>query len=172
MKIKTIPILMVVLLVSLSATSGLATDSSISAGARMHVQHSLFTEIPYADDDMSYGLAYEYQEGESCWQLALMYTPDAGGTATSESVITPQINMILKDRIWRGGFGALMSYIDDSLTGTDWSSVYWQVFLGLDVPLGGLSVSVDAYYPMDSLGDIGDIDTDDLEYGVWIKTPF
>ncbi len=172
MKIKTTTTLLAMALISLIATSALAGESKILAGARMHVEHSLFTDIPYGDDDMSYGLAYEYVEKDASWQIAVMYAPDVTGNTTTDYIVTPQINLVFRDRMWRGGFGVLKSYIDDTVTGTDWSDEYWQTFLGLDIPLGSLSLSIDAYYSMGSLGDISDVDLDDLDYGIWITTPF
>ena len=50
-------------------------SSSLGLGTRYHVDHSVMTVVPY-ENEFSYGLSYEYREGDAYWQLALQYSPD------------------------------------------------------------------------------------------------
>lgn len=146
--------------------AGLADQGTANAlvlGVRQHVRHSVATDLPYGDNDISYLLGYEWREASACWQLAVDYAPDVDSVGV-DYVLTPQLNLIVNDGIWRGGVGILKSYIADDMN-TDWEDIYWQFILGIGIPLGGLTVDVDAFYAFEDWGDIGDFDTDDLEFG-------
>ena len=166
--------------------------SAIGVGARHHVQHTAYEDYPYADGDLSYTIAYEYHDAAGYWQLMVGFTPDVGertavegdsttvegeGTteeeagAVVESIITPQINLMIEDRIWLAGVGILSDYIETS-EDTEWSDIYWQVILGILVPIGNLELEILAYYPFEDWGTIGDFDADDIEFGASIKFLF
>jgi len=156
-------------LVFACAAGALAAGSSgLSLGARSHVDHSTFVDLPYDDGDLSYGLAYEIHESAAYWQVAVLYAPDVSGVETIDYVITPQINLIMKDSFWRMGVGALGSYIRDNETGGDWTDVYWQFIAGISIPLSVFELNAQAYYPFEAWRDIGDFDTDDIEFGGWL----
>jgi len=148
-----------------------ARRHAAGAGARWHVNHTVFEELPFDDGDLSYGLAYEYHDEAAYWQLAVHYTPDAGTNGT-DYVVTPQINLIFKDRIWRLGVGALDSYVAAEDGGGDWGDVYWQLLTGLNLPLFRFQLNANAFYVFESWSDLDDFDTDDLEYGFWLTYPF
>jgi hypothetical protein len=160
-------------------------SSAIGVGARRHVQHTAYEDYPYGDGDLSYTIAYEYHDAAGYWQLMVGFTPDVEartedeGDGTGEedegtvvdSIITPQINLMIEDRMWLAGVGILSDYIETS-EDTEWSDIYWQVMLGLLIPLGNLELEVLAYYPFEDWGTIGDFDVDDIEFGASIKFLF
>ena len=143
----------------------------IGAGVRRHSQHSVFKELPFDDGDLSYGIAYEHHDQNAYWQLAVAYAPQPG-TNGVDFVVTPQINLIVKDRIWRAGIGVLDSYIEMEDGESDWSDVYFQFLTGIHLPVFGGQFDILAYYPFGEWGDIGDFDFDDLDYGAWLTFSF
>ncbi len=165
-----------VVLSGMAASSVLAEGQQFGAGVRVHAEHSEFEELPFEDEDLSYGAVYEYHAEDAYWQIACMYAPDPGGRAgIVDYVITPQLNLILKDKIWRGGLGILGSYIEfeDDAGDSDWTDVYWQFILGINVPFFfGMNVEAAAYYPFEDWNELSDMDTDDIEYGAWISHAF
>jgi hypothetical protein len=149
----------------------------LSFGARHHQEHSTYGELPFGDGDVSYALAYEYHENAAYWQLALdaSFDPSGTNTVTSEFdyVLTPQINLIFKDELWRGGAGALASYMVDKKTDDgEWTDIYWQFLLGLAIPLGGMELEVLAAYPFESFGDLSDFEGSDIDIVGWLKFSF
>jgi len=145
--------------------------SALSLGVRQHVDHSVYTELPFDDGDLSYGIAYEIHEEQAFWQLAVEYAPDISSTNSVDFVLTPQLNLICKDRCWRGGVGVLMTYIagDDD---DDWTDLYWQLMFGIQLDSTRPEIDVFAYYPFEKWSDIGDFDGKDVEFGLWLCFPF
>lgn len=148
------------------------SGSKFGVGGRWHRSHSLFTELPFDDGDLAYGLSYEVHESEAYWQVAVTYAPDVTGTNSADTAITPQLSLILKDSYWRGGVGVLSSYItsDDE---DDWTDIYWQFILGVHLGASSRSgIDVLAYYPFESWSDLGDFDARDIEFGLWFSFSF
>jgi hypothetical protein len=147
-------------------------SSAASVGARYHAEHSSYAELPFVDGDMSYTLGYEYHDNSGYWQILVGYAPGAGsGTNAVESVITPQINLLLLDRSWVGGVGALSSYIETEEE-SDWTDIYWQAIFGVELPLGSFKLEILTYYPFESWDTFSDFDVDDLEFGASLKYEF
>ena len=144
---------------------------SFGVGARLHADHSVFTELPFDDGDLSYALTCEFHDKNAYWQLGVSYAP-APGTNGTDFVVTPQLNLIVKDRYWRAGIGILDSYIEMDNGENDWTDVYFQFLTGLHMPLFGMEFDVFAYYPFGDWGDISDFDFDDLDYGGCLTFPF
>lgn len=149
-----------------------AGGHALGIGGRYHADHSEFEELPFDDGDISYGINYEYHEDVAFWQVGVMFTPDVGGTNTADTVITPQVNLIVKDDIWRGGFGVLKSYIEFDDGGSDWTDLYWQMHAGVSFPIGPVFVTALAHYAFEDFGEMKDFDFDDLEYGLWLSYKF
>lgn len=160
------------LVLFMAAPVSAASSSVVAAGARYHTAHSVFSDLPYDDGDLSYLLAYEYHDADAAWQLAVGYAPDVTGVDTVDYVVTPQLNLILKDNIWRAGVGILYSYIHDDIEGGDWTDLYWQLLLGIRIPLFGLQLGADAVYPFEEWDVVDEFDTDDLEYHGWLGFKF
>ena len=170
-------IILFVLAMSLATTSVAKnpafSSSRISAGGRFHAGHSAFDELPFDDGDVSYALAYEIHEYDAFWQIVLDYAPNISGTnSTTDTVITPQLNLIAKDGVWRGGIGILKSYLRDDDGESNWTDLYWQFILGLELRLFRLEIEAHAYYVFEKWGEVDEFDIDELEFGVWMKYAF
>ena len=148
------------------------SSSKYSLGIRQHVNHSVYSELPFDDGDLSYGIAYEIHEYVSYWQIVLEYTPDLSGTNSLDYAITPQVNLIVEDGNWRGGLGLLKTYVaggDDD----DWTDLYWQLLFGIHLGTSRKpELDVYAHYVFESWSDLGDFDGSDIEFGLWLSFPF
>ena len=174
MNIKTI--LLAACVVCAMAPSQGRAQSVVSAGARYHSRHSQFTELPYANGDMSYVLGYEYHDAGGFWQFLLGYAPTIskgsdGRGAGVESVLTPQLNLLLEDRNFIAGVGILASYISAE-GGDDWTDVFWQVMAGYEIPLPLFKLELMVYYPFEKWKTFRDFKTGDLEFGASLKRSF
>ena len=148
-------------------------QSAVTAGVRRHAEHSVFTDLPYGNGDLSYALGYELHEQNALWQLAADYAPDITGTNNVHAVFTPQLNLLFKDKIWRAGVGLLDSYIErkgDEQNG--WTSPYWQFILGVNIPINKFSLGAAAYYPFAHWSELSQFDVRDLDYGVSLSYTF
>lgn len=145
----------------------------LGLGARYHVAHSFVPEFPYDDGDLTYQAVYEYHEDVALWQLVVGYTPDAGRSNGVDYVIAPQINLLLKDGIWRGGLGIGWDYIRTELPDAgDWSDLYYQFILGCSLPLGSLNLDVSAFYPFAKWDDLSEFEFADIEFGLGLTYSF
>jgi hypothetical protein len=142
-------------------------------------------DIPYGDNDLSYGVSYEVHDAGGWWQFALNYsddlTPreniDTNDATTVETVLTPEVNLIMKDNYWLAGLGVLMSYVEEEdlegETNEEWTDLYYQFLIGFDIQLArSLELELLAYYPFQDWGDLGDFDFDDIDIGGWISYRF
>ena len=152
---------------------------SLSIDGRYHKENTAFTDLPYDNADISYGLAYTFSEEHAAIQLGVDFAPNVNGTRDAphtnktDYVITPQVNLIVKDRIFRGGVGILTSYIQDNNDEGDWMDIYWQMMLGLCIPLGkNFSVEGNVYYVMERWDKIVDFQPKELEYGLRLNYNF
>jgi hypothetical protein len=64
------------------------------------------------------------------------------------------------------------SYVESKEDGGDWTSVYWQLMLGFEIPLGPVKLEMMAYYPFEGFSDLDDFDFSDIEYGGSLKYYF
>jgi hypothetical protein len=147
----------------------------VGVGARYHQESSVYPDLPYGDGDISYLISYELHDTGSDYalQFALDFANDFSkdGTEEIDYTITPQMNIILKDKIWRGGLGMLYPYVKDE-AGTDWGDLYYQVFAGLGHRVNNIEGTILAYYPFDSFGDFSDFETSEIEFGVFVSFAF
>jgi len=127
----------------------------LAMGVRYHDEIKAIPELPFEQGDLSWLLAYEYHSRIAYWQLGLGYTPESN-TDSDAKVLTPQLNLIFKDSIYRIGFGALKSYVDVDGE-TDWTDLYWQAIAGIELPLGShASLGLFGCYVFDKWDDITD----------------
>jgi hypothetical protein len=168
---KTPAILLLLCLFLGTSVTNVFSESAVSIGARNHVLHSEYAEYPFMDDDLSYTIGYEYHDRAGYWQLLVGYTPEVGDGTAIESIITPQLNLLIQDRAWLAGVGILGSYVETPER-TDWTDVYWQVMLGFEIPLPIFKLELLAYYPFESWRTFSDFDSDDIEYGGSLKFSF
>jgi len=165
------------LALALLKVSAFAADSgdsyAVTAGAIMHSENTAFTKLPYGDHDISYLLAFEGNDGEDgYWQLGVDYAPSISGIKTTDYVLSPQFNLIWRDRIFIGGIGILDSYISDNSLGNDWSGIYWKLTLGLRIPLGKVDLALQTYYAFDTWGTLKEFKGKDLDYGASLSYKF
>ncbi len=182
----------IVVLIFLSAclalpvcSAGQGAKSSLSAGGYFHTDHSAFTDLPFGNGDVSYMLAYEYAERLALWQLGVGFAPHVTGIRDADSheegvatvgtdlVVTPQLNLIFKDRFFRAGTGILGSYIKDDDGEGEWIGPYWQLLLGLNFELSSsFSIGGNAHYVLKNWDDITDFSFSDIEYSVLMSFRF
>ena len=152
---------------------------SLSVGGRYHTQNTVFTDLPYGNADISYGLAYTFAEEHIALKLGADFAPDVSGTRDAPNtnktdyVISPQANIIIKDRVFRAGIGLLTSYIRDNMGEGNWLDPYWQLMLGLCFPIyKGFSLEGNVYYVLERWDKITDFRLKELEYGLWVNYNF
>lgn len=157
---------------------------SLSAGGRYHTEQSEFTDLPYGNGDLSYILAYQYTQGIAIWQFACDLGPDVSGekevysgTTTNmvgiDYIVTPQFNIIIQDRYFRGGGGIRTSYIRDTEGEGEWLDPYWQLQFGLSFPISKrVSVDISAYYVYERWDKLLKFQFGDLEYGALLNLAF
>lgn len=162
-----------VLLSLLSGAAMAATATFIDLGARYHTKHSEFISLPYADGDMTYGVAYEIHEDNAMLQMACGFTPEFEDYKDWEYGVTPELNLLAKDGLYQGGVGILSTYTRDGDGKGDWMDLYWQLILGLNIPLGkNLSLQANAYYVFENWSSLGEFTFDDIEFGGYIGYKF
>ena len=148
-------------------------NSNFDAGVRYHKDHSVYAALPFGDGDLSYSLGYEYHDQDYYVQLAAGYCPDPTGTNGLDLVITPQANIFITDGAWDAGVGILDSYIsDDNAASDDWTGIYWQLILGVTFPVYNIPLSLHAFYPFETWGDIKEFHVKDVEYGATLRFSF
>ena len=152
---------------------------SLSVGGRYHTENTVFSDLPYGNADISYAMAYTFSEEHAAIKLGVDYAPDVSGTRDApntnktDCVITPQVNFIVKDRMFRGGVGILTSYIRDDQGEGNWLDIYWQLMLGLCIPLGKhLSMEGNVYYVLERMDKITEFRLKEIEYGLWLNYNF
>lgn len=173
MKKTTVALFVLIIVAGTTLGAGRAGRSGLSAGARYHVDHSVYEELPFDAGDMSYGLAYEYRERQALWQVAMNYAPHIGGATNDiDYVMTPQLNLIFTDNNWRGGTGILKSYIKDEVLGGDWTDVYWQFLFGFQTPVSRMKFDFQAFYVFNHWDELSEFDFGDVEFGGWLSLDF
>ena len=162
---KLLPVLL------LSATLA-APANEWAVQVKKHAEHGEFSERPYGKDDISYGAFIEASEGLAAWRLGATYVSDATGFGEADSVITPEITLLAQDGAWEGGDSTLIDYVDAN-DETDWGDIYFQLQLGLRLPvLKRANLGINTYYPFEKFGELGKFDFGDLDYGLSLRFRF
>jgi hypothetical protein len=163
---------------SFSSSSSSSDKYAISVGVRRHVDHTIFTTLPFEEGDMSYDIALESHNDSAGWQLVFAYTPDVSGeglvnqtTQKVDRVMTPQLNLLLKDGIWRGGVGILASYLRTD-TESDWTDLYYQFTLGISLPISSFDIDISAFYTFEKWDLLEEFEFDDIELGARLRYTF
>tara|TARA_B100000809_G_scaffold71165_1_gene68773 strand:- start:34 stop:549 length:516 start_codon:yes stop_codon:yes gene_type:complete len=162
-------IILTLLVACLVSPAFAKSAGKISIGARQHVEHSAFNELPFVDDDISYGLAYEGRDQNAIWQLAVTYTPELDGSELLDYALTPQLNLLAIDRQWRTGLGILQTYVETD-TDSEWTDLYWQFLFGINLgDPSSFDLQIMANYVFESWSDISDFEGNDIEFSVWLS---
>jgi len=148
-------------------------ETAITVNARQHADRSsILSDSPYGEDDVSLGVYVDIFEGVGAWRFGASYADDLSGLPDVNSVITPQISLLVVDGIWETSLGALIDYVDTD-TETDWGDVYFQWALGLNLPItNSFSIGVHAQYPFEDFDGLIDFDTDLLEWTGAVRIRF
>ena len=188
------PILLLTLCLVPSSGSAASSQkdeySAVGAGIRMHAEHKDFSQLPYASGDLSYGLTYQWHNPKAYILVGLDYTPALGkrdsntnsaaeaNTAATEdtrgeakSVLTPALGIIAKDKLYRGGVSVLRSLVTYE-DGDDWTPIYWQFMLGINLPIMLAGVDLQAFYTFEKWDKLADFKGDEIEFGVALNFSF
>ncbi|NQT92375.1 MAG: hypothetical protein HQ559_06410 [Lentisphaerae bacterium] len=175
-KIHLAVLVLAVSAVLLHSASGEEIFSSAAVGTRYHTSHSAFTAEegwPYNEGDLSLSGAYEWHEEAGYWQLAVEYVSLNKGSNTADYAVTPQLNLVFNDGIWRGGIGVLDTYLQQQNGEGDWSGIYWQMLAGLSFPLyKTFTVDIFSAYPFKEWARLKEFKWADLEFGGWVNFTF
>lgn len=147
----------------------------VSVTARMHKEHSVIESLPYEDGDMGWLLAYEFHEGIGFWQAGMEVSNRPGKNPLIDYVLTPQLSLILKDRIYRAGAGVRWNYTisDDPEYDGSWSRPNWQFTLGLAYPIWNrFEVGAYGYYVFQEWSELDKFNADDIEFGLSVSYQF
>ncbi len=174
-------LLALTLVLSCSASAGLAATShartgktAFDAGIRIHSEHSEFSELPYGDGDTTFVGAVEVHDTHGYWQFAVGYTPRISDKEVPDEravdyTVSPQLNLLFKDRGWQGGMGILSDYVVFEDGDDDWTDMYYQFLLGYAIEVPGFTIELMGYYPFEKWGNLGDFSFGDMEYGGALK---
>lgn len=162
-----------VILTMLSGAAMAAGNQTVDAGARYHIQHSEFTDLPFGDGDLSYGIGYEISDENGMLQAICGFTPEFGDREDLDYGITPELNLLALDRYVQGGLGILTTYTRNGNGDDDWMDMYWQWILGFNIPLASqLSLQANAYYVFESWSKLHKFDVSDVEFGGYLGYKF
>lgn len=146
-------------------------------GGRYHSENTTFPELPFGKGDLSGFVAYEYVEAAGAWQVGLDVCPrstkeySTNGTDTADYVLTPQLNLVLKEKYILMGGGALISYV--ARKDPEWTDLYYQFLAGLHFELKpSIHLNIVSYYPFQEFADFKDFEPKALEYGAWLSLRF
>jgi len=160
------------ILLLLLALSPALVPANVALGIKKHTAHRNFEARPFGNDDFSYGAFLEFMEGPAGWRLGAMYASGLSGPGEVDSVITPELTLLIQDGIWEAGISILRDYIDTGVE-TGWDRIYYQVSLGANLPVGPrASIGIHAFYPMEKLSNISDFSFRDLDYGMVLRLRF
>lgn len=149
--------------------------SSASAGIIQHSEHPAGFEYPFSNGDLSYPVAYEYHEGNSYWQIGAVFSPHVSATSTvgsAQSVISPQLSLVYTWPRVFAGIGITKHYVKYENM-SQWSSLFWHAQVGVRLPVTDVfELRAAGYYQFRNLGDLGDFDLRELEWGVSVAYAF
>ena len=161
---------LVLLLLCGAATARAQGRSALSLAGRYHPLSAALPEVPYGKGDYSGMVGLELHEGDAFWQLAVDLAPEAENAPEADLIVTPQVNLLFRDRMVVGGLGILKTYVDDDTRDDKWTDIYYQFALGFDAPLGRkLTLTAMAYYPFAKWNKLSDFEFDELDYAVGLR---
>lgn len=149
------------------------TTQGFDLGARYHQEQSKFAALPYGDGDLGYGLGYEVQDENGAFQLICGYTPDFKNRDDLDYALTPEANLLVKDGVYQGGLGVLKTYSKGGDAAGEWTDLYWQFILGINIPLSKrVSLQANAYYVFEGWDSLNNFRVNDLEYAAYLGFSF
>jgi len=162
--------------VVLAASMQAGAANALGFGGRYHQDHSVFTKLnqTYSKGDLSYGVVYEIHEQDtSVLQLGCSMTPEFEDSPDLDYAVTPELNLMMKDRVFQGGVGIMSSYLSKNIGDSEWMDLYWQILLGMRLDLSKkVSLQLNGSYVFESWGDLGEFDFRDVEGVAYIGFAF
>lgn len=156
---------------SFATAQSTSSTHKLAGGARGHASFPGIDNLPLEKGDYSYLLMYEYHESKAFWQFGASYAP-APSDDRFEYIITPQMNLIFKDKIFRLGGGVMTSRVKTA-NDSDWTNMLWQICFGLEIPLGSrIGIDIYGYYVYESWKTFTDSDKTGLEYSALLSIAF
>ncbi len=148
-------------------------EHKVGVGVRSHSSNSAFEDMPYSSGDISYQFYYENHDlaTSGFWQIVFGSSEDPNNREISK-IYSQQLNLIFKDRFYRGGLGILNHCIvtDDS---DEWSDPYYQFILGVYISFTeNLGLGINGYYIFEKLDDETSFDSKDIEYSLMLDFKF
>ncbi len=148
-------------------------EHKAGVGIRSHSSNSAFEEMPYSSGDTSYQFYYEIYDlaTSGFWQIVFGSVEDPKNSEVRK-IYSQQLNLVLKDRFYRGGLGILNHCIvtDDS---EEWSDTYYQFILGVYISFTeNLGLGINGYYLFEKLDEDTSFDSDDIEYSLMLDFKF
>jgi len=157
---------------ALLAVAAQADTEAISLSARLHRAQEKFTDYPYSDNDLSYMAAWEVHTDDALLQFGADFCPKFKSDDAPDYAISPELNLLFKDGVFRGGGGLLSTY-EKSDSDSKWMDLYWQFLLGFSFNLPAkLSLDVYAIYPFKDLSELGDFTVKSIEYSAGLAYHF
>lgn len=148
-----------------------ADNQGFDLSVRYHRDQPNFPEYPFSDGDLSYMAAWEVSTDAALLQFGADLCPKFKDNDTVDYAVSPELNVIFKDGVFRAGGGMLSTYEkgDDS----QWMDVYWQFLAGLSFALPAkLSVDLYAIYPFKNLDELRDFTGRSIEYSAGLTYHF
>jgi hypothetical protein len=160
-----------VCLVVAQVSSAQGTARTWGFGIRQHAEQPDFPGMSFGDE-LSYGLSLTAADKSGYWQAGILYTPEIESIPDADYAITPEVNLVLAENSWRMGIGGARTYVSSD-TDSGWRDFFWQAILGFGLPGFGMgTLEARAIYVFDGFDNIGDFDTSNLEYAIWMGIPF
>ena len=145
--------------------------NKLVGGVTFHTKIPAITNLPLKDGDFSYDLMYEYHEGIGFWQIGASYAPGPSDNRF-DYILTPQVNLIIKDRFYRLGVGALKSHVETQ-DERHWTDIYWQIIAGIEIPLGShFGIDLYGHYVFKRWDKITESNDGGLEYSALLAVSF
>lgn len=152
-----------------------AADSAATLQLKYHGEHTEFDDRPFAEGDMSIGAYYDVFDGMGGWRIGLSYAWDLGQKdgvdnpetyVAPDSVLTPEIALLVREGRWQTGVAILIDYIDAE-GDTDWGDIYWQFQLGYGIPIGKkIEIGIHAFYTFERIDKILDFDFESMDFAI------
>ncbi len=173
-----LPLLAFATLLPTAAIAAPRGTTAVFANARYHQTNETIKDWPFDKGDFSYGLSAAFYDAAGYLELGVNYAPESS-LDDVDDVWTPFARIVIEDRFVAAGIGLRGNYISyadgfesEDGSDSDWSSLLYEFYLGVEIPLGSVALGGGAYYTFDKWDELRDFDVDFLEYGVHLGYRF
>lgn len=143
----------------------------VSVGSRIHLLNEKLESLPLSNGDRSFLLLYDINELgiNGYWQIGAGLTPSPDGTPETNDLVTPQVNILFRDKNFSWGVGVLQSYLR-TLRESYWTDLYGQIIIRYLIPVNKtIALDLNGYYVLDDWKRAAKIDYKKLEFGILIN---